>query len=187
MIHKVQNAYRSILYSMARPGDVCDISKEGEDLDSPLILLSIMLLDGEVSFNLVSKEEINLSKTITQLTYSKVKSIEDTDYLFILDDVEEQEKIGIIKMCKVGDLVDPQKATTVIVQVEDIKSGIECILKGPGIKDMKDRVIPLDKEVLNIRNEKNIEYPLGIDMIIVDKKSKVMCIPRTTVIEIKEV
>lgn len=186
MIHDIQNGYRKVLDSISRPGDYVNLKNESKSLESVLMFLAVMLLDGEVSFSLVGNHSEELSKKIIQFTYSKIDDYKEADYIFIREDVSDIEKLKIIKDCKSGTLIDPQKSATLIIQVEDLKVGERVSLKGPGIRGSKEIVIPLSKAIINERRNKNIEFPLGVDLVIIDKKLDIISIPRTTEITIME-
>ena len=57
------------------------------------------------------------------------------------------------------------------------------MLTGPGIKKENYMQVKIKGDWLGEREKKNIEYPLGIDMILLDEESNVMCLPRTTQIK----
>lgn len=198
MIHDIQSVYRKVLSTMSRPGTVESLNKEVLKVDMDVncykstFLIMNMLLDREVSFSIVSKESVQLSNLISQMTYAEVKPIEEADYIFVLRD-ECDEALGeIIENAKISDLIDPNKSATIIsefdeinVYDEKIKERLNLIFKGPGIKEIQEVNISGNIEWVNKRREKNEEYPLGIDLICVDKNENVLSIPRTTDIQNK--
>lgn len=62
----------------------------------------------------------------------------------------------------------------------NISNDKELILKGPGIKDKNYIKVDISGNWVEKRELKNIEYPLGVDTIIIDKNSNLICLPRTT-------
>jgi len=190
LIHDLQGVYRKILNAMARPGVIENIKEEAEKVDIELdcfkgtFLLMLMLLDGEVTFNIISENSMSVTSLVSQLTYARVKPLEEADYIFILKDIC-LKKIGLAyKKGKIGDLVNPNSSATIIAEFEEIKEGKQLELVGPGIKDTNRISISEDKAWIKVRKEKNKEFPLGLDAIYIDKNSNVMCLPRTT--QIKE-
>lgn len=189
-IHDLQGVYRKVLNAMARPGVIENIKEEAEKVDIELdcfkgtFLLMLMLLDAEVTFNIVSKNSMNVTSLISQLTYGRVKPLEEADYIFVLKDVTSEELGLAYRKGKLGDLVNPNSSATIIAEFEEIKEGKELKFVGPGIKDANRISISEDKAWIKVREEKNQEYPLGIDGIYVDKNGNVVCLPRTT--QIKE-
>jgi len=189
-IHDLQGVYRKVLNAMARPGIIENIKEEAEKVDIELdcfkgtFLLMLMLLDGEVTFNIISENSINVTGIISQLTYAKVKSLEEADYIFILKDATSK-KLGLTyEKAKIGDLVNPNSSATIIAEFEEIKEGKDLEFVGPGIKMINQISISDDKSWIKARLEKNQEFPLGIDGIYIDRNANVVCLPRTT--QIKE-
>ena len=188
-VHDIQSVYRKVLNSMARPGTVMSLKDESSKVEKfvkcyhSTFLIMMMLLDGEVSFNIVSKNYIDVSGTISQMTYAKVKSVEEADYIFVLDDLCDEKLSEVIENSKIGDLIDPNKSATIIVEKDLIESAGDLVFKGPGIKNESTVNISGDRKWINYRNNKNLEYPLGVDMIFIDKNDNVISIPRTTLIK----
>ncbi len=189
LVHDIQTSYRKVLNCMSRPGSIenlaCQIEKVDIDADfsrSTLIMM-YMLLDAEVSFKIVSHEEEKISKLVNQLTYGKYTSLEEADFIFIMKDADEDMVEQTFKAAKIGDLIDPHKSATIVVEVEEISGNKELMLTGPGIKKENYMQVKIKGDWLGEREKKNIEYPLGIDMILLDEESNVMCLPRTTQIK----
>lgn len=189
LVHDIQTSYRKVLNCMSRPGSIenlaCQIEKVDIDVDfsrSTLIMM-YMLLDAEVSFKIVSHEEEKISKLVNQLTYGKYTSLEEADFIFIMKDADEDMVEQAFKAAKIGDLIDPHKSATIVVEVEEISGNKELMLTGPGIKKENYMQVKIKGDWLGEREKKNIEYPLGIDMILLDEESNVMCLPRTTQIK----
>lgn len=192
LVHDIQSVYRKVLNSMARPG-VIEILEEQEKIDIEVscnkgtFLVMLMLLDGEVSFNIVSEKSEEITNLISQMTYSKQKNLEEADYIFVLEDASERSLAEVYKLAKIGTLVDPNKSATIIAEVNSINNDDNLELSGPGIKDKKSLSISGNNKWIKERELKNKEYPLGVDAIYIDKEYKVVSLPRTTKIKRKEV
>ena len=197
MVHDIQSVYRKVLNAMAKPGVIENLQKEADKVDIDIncykstFLIMMMLLDREVSFNVVSEMSIDVSSLISQITYAKVKPLEEADYIFVLDDFCDEDLDIVIKKAKIGDLVDPNNSATIIAEFKclDNDNNEANILnfKGPGIKNLNEVKISGETRWIKERSLKNEEYPLGIDLIYVDEKNNVICIPRTTSINESEV
>ena len=124
---------------------------------------------------------------VSQITYARVKPIEEADYIFVTSDSTDEFLEGTYKQSKVGNLVDPDKSATIIAEFESFTGANILELTGPGIKVANHISISGNHKWINERANKNIEYPLGVDAIYVDKNSKVLCLPRTTKIREIEV
>ena len=184
--HDIQWAYRKILNSMTRPGSVEELKEVANKVDIDIdcyrstFVIMLMLLDGEVSFNIVSKDSANISSIISQITYSKLKPIEEADYIFVMNDSTDRFLANVYKDAKLGNLVNPNKSATIIAEFDSFDEGCEIKLNGPGIKNINRINISGNIEWINARANKNYEYPLGVDAIYIDKNHKVICFPRTT-------
>ncbi|PRR84375.1 phosphonate C-P lyase system protein PhnH [Clostridium vincentii] len=189
-IHDLQGVYRKVLNAMARPGVIENINQEAEKVDIELdcfkgtFLLMLMLLDGEVTFHIISENTMNITSLVSQMTYAKIRPLDEADYIFVLSDANSKRLALAYRKSKIGDLVNPNSSATIIAEFEEIKKGTQLELVGPGIKEANRISISESRAWIRARKEKNQEYPLGIDGIYIDKKGNVMCLPRTT--QIKE-
>lgn len=184
-IHFIQESYRKLLNSMARPGVIetfgMDLERECMDISFLFGTYTIMkiLIDTETTFEAISSGERE-DILISQLTGGR--SERKADYIFIA--LDKNREIGEkIREAKKGDLINPEKSATIICEVEDLNKGDLVSIEGPGILDKKVMGLPLLKFWLEERKEKNLEYPMGIDLIFVDTFGKVLSIPRTTKVE----
>jgi alpha-D-ribose 1-methylphosphonate 5-triphosphate synthase subunit PhnH len=184
-IHFIQESYRKLLNTMARPGVIekleDNFSKECEWIDFLFGTYSIMkmLLDTETSFKIFSLEENKNANIINGLTGAKIKDTNESDFIFVsLDKREDIEEA--IKNASIGDLINPEKGATIFIEVEDINKGIKVKLKGPGILGEKNIFLPIESSLIHMRNEKVSEYPTGIDLVFIDKEGNILSIPRTT-------
>lgn len=189
LVHDIQSSYRKVLNCMSRPGTIENIAEESEKVDGnvnfskSILILMYMLLDAEVSLKVVSHEEESITQLFNQLTYAKEKSVEEADFIFVMRDADEAMQEEAIKAAKIGNLIDPHASATIIVEVEEISNNKELILAGPGIEKENYVQVDVKGNWIKERSKKNIEYPLGIDMILVDKNFNIICLPRTTQIK----
>lgn len=185
-VHDVQRAYRKLIDSISKPGTMVSLYEESRKLDSvancnrSILVLMLMLLDAEVTFHILGGETQNISRYINQLTYSKVVPLEEADFIYVLEGADSEEIEGAIIRCKIGDLVNPHLSATLIIEVEKISNHRDLVLSGPGIKGEKYISISGETDWVRLRAEKNIEYPLGIEMYFVDKNYNLLALPRTT-------
>ncbi len=193
-----QNTYRIILQSMCHPGKVyqlfcecsdrfelesllpCPISPEG------LFSVLLTLMDNEVSFFIYGDEAVHMEVAISETTGSTVAGIASADFIII----PGGKSWGELLKAKRGSVEYPDTGATaifVIDTIENRKNGKNnVVLKGPGIEDCIEMSAgPLLKDEFSCIKRVNAEFPLGIDCIFVDKSDRIMCIPRSTVIEVK--
>ncbi|MCR8630287.1 phosphonate C-P lyase system protein PhnH [Paenibacillus radicis (ex Xue et al. 2023)] len=192
LVHDIQTAYRKLLDSMSRPGWITDLSEEANNLDTDTIclpaslLLALMLLDTEVSFKVVSEREAQVTHLFNQLTYAKTAETDQADYIFVLSDSAPGDLAHALETAKIGDLIDPHHSATLIVETDGISSDAEFKLTGPGIKDAALVQVKTKDDWMEIRAERNAEYPLGLDLIFIDAGHRLLCLPRTTQVRKEE-
>lgn len=189
LIHDIQIAYRKVLDSMSRPGLIGRISEEAGKLEVEIgcygstLVLILMLFDTEVKFTVFSKRAEKIIKLINQLTYAKSTEVENADFVLILNDAGEEDMAKALRAAYPGDLLNPNQAATLIVEADFLCNDKELILTGPGIAGESYIKVKAGGSWVDIRAEKNCEYPLGIDLIFTDPDDNFICLPRTTQIE----
>ncbi len=185
-----QKTFRTLLQAMSHPGRVYSVSQESgvnsRELESVLILVIQTLLDHEVGFCVIGTGKEYLETTISELTRCPVKDISDADFIIVSDG----ESNGEILKAKRGSLEYPDAGATVIYVVEflnDRDNGKPiALLKGPGIRnDIAPVIHGLGQNELFHIKEINSEFPLGIDCIFINGANRIMCIPRSTRIEVR--
>lgn len=186
VVHDIQTVYRKLVTATSRPGTLVVLDREARTSDvqmeclSSTILLARTVLDPEVSFKVISKAEEAVSRMINQLTYSKPVDLPEADFIFILHDASEEQMKEALNKAKVGNLLNPHESAMIILEVPDVTKGDSMILSGPGIQDESFLSLPNVSAWLAARDEKNMEFPLGIDMYFVDQQDRLIALPRTT-------
>lgn len=184
---KTQKTFRILLQAMCHPGKVYDLEStsniEGA-ADSHLTgLMDILetLLDREVSFAVIDADK-PLTEEIVAITRSCPVQLPDADFIIVTGGTSN----GGIAKGKRGTLEYPDDSATMIYIVhscEEKKGRNSVILKGPGIeKEAYLEVRGLHGNELKAIKNANTEYPFGVDVIFVDRKSRVSCIPRSAAI-----
>jgi len=174
LVHDLQSAYRKVLFSMSRPGVISNLGFEAAkvELAAPCypetLLLALMLLDTEVSFNVVSPRAAELTRIFSQLTYATASKGHEADFIFVLADADSRIMEEALTIAKPGTLIDPQRSATVIVEADEIASGQGLALSGPGVEDEHLVEIKTSGQWIKKREEQTKEYPLGIDLIFLD-------------------
>lgn len=188
IVHDLQSIYRKIVDSTSRPGLISDLRKEAalvEDEETKgctasLLLLALTLFDQEVTFKVFSAQADTVSKTINQLTYAKPTETVQADYLLILKDAAKGSLEEAIIHAKSGTLKNPHTSATIIVEVDSVTNGEALMLTGPGIQTTKPVYLDIKENWIESRQEKNKEYPLGIDLMFIDETHQLVSLPRTT-------
>lgn len=186
LVHDIQSSYRKTLNCMARPGIIENIKEESEKVDidfkfyKSTMVLMLMLLDGEVSYKIITDKEEEVINVVNQMTFAKEARTEDADFIFILSGASPEVVEGVFRDAKAGDLLNPHKSATIIVETEGLSKEQELALTGPGIESTNYVKIQTKSEWIRERAKVNVEYPIGIDIIFTDSSENIMCLPRTT-------
>ncbi|WP_194287309.1 phosphonate C-P lyase system protein PhnH [Gracilibacillus oryzae] len=190
-VHDMQQVYRTLLQSMARPGSVASLQPITSKMDDAkgcyktTWLIAMTLLDAEVTFHILGDPQGEVTSKISAYTFAQFTSIEKADYIFVLEDTSETEIIHDLSQCKIGDLRDPQLSATWIIENKLNQNPDQWSLTGPGIKGETKLPLLLTEEFLQARKGRTNEHPLGIDLIFTTKNAEIVCLPRTTSIHRK--
>jgi alpha-D-ribose 1-methylphosphonate 5-triphosphate synthase subunit PhnH len=188
-VHDLQQVYRKILHSMSRPGTISSIQATAEQVDYNLpcydatLLCAMTLLDAEVTFHILSENHQDLIEKISEYTLAKHKPIHEADFVIVLRGDSENEIKNAIEQCKNGNLINPQSSSTWIIESSLLSNDGELTLKGPGIKTTNQLQVSFTSSMWETRNRRTKEYPMGIDLIFVDDQAQIVCVPRTTSVE----
>ena len=186
LVHDIQSSYRKILNCMARPGIIENIKEESEKIDIDVkfykstMVLMLMLLDGEVSYKIITDKKEEVTNVTSQMTSANSAQTQDADFIFILSDASPEKIEGVFRDAKVGDLLNPHKSATIIFETEGLSKEQDLALIGPGIENINYVKIQTNTGWIKERYKVNVEYPIGIDIIFTDSSSNIMCFPRTT-------
>lgn len=164
--------FRYLLDTFSMPGTTKTINKL---FDSYTLAIASVLLYSEVSYLNNTKEDFSV---IDAITNSKVDTIENTDYLFCNDLNDALSRV------KKGTFLNPDYSCTIICLCDSF-DGETVTLKGPGIDKQKNESYPINKEFIEEFNNNNISYPLGNEIVFLNKNSgEIKSLCRTTKLEI---
>lgn len=193
VVHDTQMGYRTILHCMSRPGTIENVREIADKVTMPIECLpatfvtSLTLLDREVTFTVVGGDTQKIKELFIAYTMATSASLQTADYVFITKQASEEQISSVFQNVKTGTLINPQQSATIILEAEYLSSAGNLVLTGPGIEAVEEVSIGNYDHWLEARNNVNSEYPLGVDMILLDELAHVMCLPRTTVTKIREV
>lgn len=185
-----QETFRMLLQAMSHPGRNYPLLREEKGKNpSPeegLTMILRTLLDHEVSFCVIGADRREREASVSRLTGCPPAATDAADFLVVPGGTTNRS----ILRAKRGTLDYPDAGATVIYAVGSVEGAdafvASAVLKGPGIKDQIAVAISgLNPEELADIKEMTSEFPLGIDCIFVDRAGRVMCIPRSTRIEVR--
>jgi alpha-D-ribose 1-methylphosphonate 5-triphosphate synthase subunit PhnH len=182
---------------MTFPGTVLDVSDITEKIDqydgihSGIIAVALTLLDNEVGFHVASDSPSSHTEIISRLTYARQQTISTSRFIFVLGCREHA--FMAVQQASPGTLIDPHLGATVVMEVASMTgtegngashTGDLLSLEGPGIRSTRTLSVADAHTWIGARAQKNREYPLGVDLILVSRENRLSAIPRTTRISI---
>ncbi|WP_010648700.1 phosphonate C-P lyase system protein PhnH [Oceanobacillus massiliensis] len=192
-VHDLQEVFRKLLHSMSRPGSISSIQDTAQRVDYDLscydatLLCALTLLDGEVTFHILSDKNQHLTGKISEYTLARHAPIDEADYVIVFQNDTESDVLHALERCKNGTLVNPQQSSTWIMESMHLTNDDEIKLNGPGIKNCAHLQTGFSSAIWHARNERTNEYPLGMDLILTDSEGHAACVPRTAKVEMTEV
>ena len=184
-----QAHYRALLDSMARPGKINALDyaplKPPAGFDDASAYVALALLDADVSFSALRSTE-GVAEYLISNTNSKEASPTAAEFQFT-DGARAAEAIA---QAKPGTLLYPDTGATIVVSVQELSTepipeSVRLTMQGPGIKERAHLWVKgIHPIALDQLQEKNQEYPLGVDVVFCcgsgPGKAKLACIPRTS-------
>ncbi|MFP4325227.1 MAG: phosphonate C-P lyase system protein PhnH [Desulfonatronovibrio sp.] len=177
-VFECQEIFRALMRAMSGPGQVIEVSRTSPGGKSLLQAVCETLLDQEVGLAAVGRAvDSSFVREISLSTGCFCTSVKEAGFILVGGGSSE----GALAHASRGTLDYPDQGATVIYPVEKLGSGdLRLILKGPGIRDTcKTEITGMDVTELELSAELSSEFPLGLDLIFVDKRS-IMAIPRST-------
>lgn len=187
-----QAIFRTVLDAMARPGTVGLLTA----LDPrcplpdfrPLAAVARTLLDHEVTFAVNPEESLSntveLSRYLGAATGSRLTAPDEADYVIARGPLPR----GLLASLKRGTLAFPDEGATLLILAPDFATTIGALpvtLSGPGVPGtLATHLTGLSAENLAERRVANAEVPRGVDLLLVDPTGRVLCLPRTTKVEV---
>jgi alpha-D-ribose 1-methylphosphonate 5-triphosphate synthase subunit PhnH len=178
-----QELFRIMLKAIAHPGKIFQLpgvqQTSGNTENDSLAALLYTLLDHETSFSVIGTEaHEELIDKISRCTKSRYIDVEQAEYIVVCGGSSG----GMLEHIGRGKLDFPDWGVTVFYLVESLgETGkIRIGLTGPGVKDrIGFSVSGADPGDIILINTINSEFPLGIDIVFVDRSMKIAAIPRS--------
>ena len=181
-VFDAQKHFRVLLDAMARPGSIRFLGDvpltSPKDLHGATALVGFALLNGDVTF--YAKDD-GVVSYLTVNTTSQMASADVADFIFVKGDLRSPAVLA----AKVGSLRYPEEGATVVVDVNTVTDevcdrALAVTLSGPGVATQKTVYVRgIDVAILSDFVSQNAEFPMGIDMILVDRDGAITCVPRT--------
>lgn len=171
-----QKIFRQLLNCFALPGTIADLSNFLHESSALLGTLAV-LLDASVRLNDNAKLLKNRERRLL-----RAKEAEVSEANFVIVDATRPPPVDFLP--NLGTLSSPEQGATLILQGNSLGEGdLSLRLTGAGIPEYRlVKIAGFDPAWWLIRQEWVINFPLGVDLLLVDR-TQVMAIPRTTKVE----
>ena len=184
-----QKCYRSMLFSLSRPGTVCQLDLPfGEtfshlSLPPPLSAIAYTILDEQVTIAPCNREADRWVGELVSCTGARKVPLEQADYVLAVSVPETSH----LKSMKQGTLFDPEDAATLVIWLAQEISGTAGTVRisGPGVETsvlltVSNGMLSLITRRLSVR----FEYPMGFEIFVVGADGGLLGLPRTSKLEI---
>lgn len=183
-VHDAQKHFRLLTDAFSRPGKIVQLNdtdiKSPANLNVASALVGFSLLNNDVSFfSAKNQEEINQFFLVNCACYPSTP--EKAEFIFINGDTP----VSYIEAASEGEPEYPETGANIIADVVKIcasnfEGAIAIEISGPGVKG-KNRVYikGISINILECLQEKNSEFPLGVDTIITDTQGNLVALPRS--------
>jgi alpha-D-ribose 1-methylphosphonate 5-triphosphate synthase subunit PhnH len=175
-VFDAQRVFRRLLAATARPGIAESVRLAGiPALDAVLLTL----LDQEVGCAVVGGA---LPESLLAASAARVAPLDEADFLV----VRGGDSRGALLKAKRGDLEDPSTGATAIYAVERLweRASLRVRLSGPGVEGQRTlEIAGLAPDELDGIVATRTDYPVGIDVLVVEQAGSLLALPRSTRLE----
>lgn len=177
---RTRATFLALMWAMSYPGRAHELPS-GE----PFALIAETLLDLEVTYYVPDSIHTEFAETLKRSS-SRPAPLDQAAYI-LWPDLNEND-IPQLSAAKIGTMLAPDTAATLIISVNQFLEQHTVRLTGPGIQSALTVNITLPPSFWELR-ERTSRFPLGWDVILVTGEqvaSHVMAIPRSTKVEYQE-
>ena len=174
-----QRVFRCVLQATAHPGKLFALPPTGV---APWEAVALTLLDHEVSFCAVGGPMVSAQGRIARLTGSRAVPLSEAGFALVAGG-SGIEVSGLQR----GTLERPETGATAIFAIDRLSNAGPVTIKlfGPGVPG--ERTLGVEglsvEEIQEIRSSRE-DYPLGVDVYLVDEMGQVAGLPRSTRLEV---
>lgn len=190
-VFDAQEHYRVLLDAMARPGKINILPRmqltAPAGLTGAAALVGFALLNADVSFFVDGTESAVATRYLLVNTSSRPVDAREADFVFAAGSASAM----LVESMKKGSLPYPEEGATLVLHVTSLATepqglgygdgGLALALHGPGVPGERTFFARgLNATLVEAVQQSNIEFPLGVDVILTDGDGRVACIPRSS-------
>ncbi|WP_439617461.1 phosphonate C-P lyase system protein PhnH [Shinella sp.] len=186
-VFEAQAVFRTLMDCMARPGTIGQIAATvtpPAPLNAAAGAVALTLCDHDTTVWLTPK--LGASALPGWLAFNAGATLTEERQNARFAFVEKGAMLPNLCLFAQGTQEYPDRSTTLVVEIEAFEGGRPLVLTGPGIRTEKE-IAPLGLPDMfpHFWSENRQNFPRGVDLILV-AGDRILCLPRTTVLRVKE-
>lgn len=186
-VFEAQTVFRTLMDCMARPGTIGRVDATvapPAPLTATAGAVALTLCDHDTTVWLTSALAASALPGWLAFHAGAIVTEERQDARFAF--IEKGAMLPNLCLFAQGTQEYPDRSTTLVVEIEAFEGGRPLVLTGPGIRTEKD-IAPLGLPDMfpHFWSENRQNFPRGVDLVLVAGDA-VLCLPRTTVLAVKE-
>lgn len=186
-VFEAQAVFRTLMDCMARPGMIGQVAAAvtpPAPLNKAAGAVALTLCDHDTPVWLTPA--LKASPLPGWLAFHAGASIAEERQNARFAFVEKDAMLPNLCLFAQGTQEYPDRSTTLIVEIEAFDGGRPLVLRGPGIRT-EEAIAPVGLPDMfpHFWAENGRNFPRGVDLVLV-AGDRILCLPRTTVISVKE-
>lgn len=186
-VFEAQTVFRTLMDCMARPGTIGHVTATvtpPKPLSATSGAVALTLCDHDTPVWLT--QTLGASALPGWLAFNAGAPVTDERQNARFAFIEKGAMLPNLCLFAQGTQEYPDRSTTLIVEIEAFEDGRPLVLTGPGIRT-EEEIAPvgLPEMFAHFWSENRQGFPRGVDLILV-AGDKILCLPRTTVLRVKE-
>ncbi|MBO0663135.1 phosphonate C-P lyase system protein PhnH [Jiella sp. MQZ9-1] len=179
-VFDAQAVFAKLLAAMARPGTVVDLGdrcRPPEPLRQAQGAVLAAMADAATPVHVEAASD-DLAAWLAFQTGARLRPIEEAAFAVV-----STLRPMLLEALPLGTLQYPDRAATVLVEVDDLTAGDGFVLTGPGVDGVQTiHILGLDSGFTELRQRNRALFPCGFDLILTSG-TRLMALPRSTVVE----
>lgn len=185
-VHAAQRTFRTLLNAMARPGEIYQLAMAPDE--TPVFAVCTALLDFEVTYACTTtgmdtaESATALDQRIAQEIGCRQSSLAEAAFIIAYGALPA----AAWEIVQRGTLAYPDRGATIIYAVSALgddangTAATALTLTGPGIEAERYLIVHgLNVTEFALLSLANSDYPMGVDVILLDPQGRVACLPRS--------
>lgn len=183
-VHDAQQTFRALLKALSHPGTPQPIFAQlqpPQGLTSACAAACLTLLDLETEVWLSPELDLAIQNWLQFHTGCRVSNHPQRANFALIQNTAQMPPLSSFNW---GSAEQPERSTTLLIQLEKLDGGQSVELAGPGIAGTQEMTLPIPASFWQMWTENQSSYPLGVDIFFcVDHE--VIGLPRSTHCQLK--